>query len=122
MYTIHADRVALEEAGQGLRTLLADLGVGAEGKPGLGHALEAAERAVGYPRQDLDEGAFGEAPQGLLLLSLLLPHLGGGERRSKLDGWRRRVSPHGEPGLEGFGKWKRVTERHRNIGLAILLP
>jgi hypothetical protein len=67
-----APRVLVEEAGQGLRTPLADLVVGAEGKPGLGHALEAAERHVGHPRQDLDEWPLGDAPQWLLLLLVLL--------------------------------------------------
>jgi hypothetical protein len=38
--------------------------VGAELAPLLGDALEAAERPVGQPRQDLDEGALGgDAPR-----------------------------------------------------------
>lgn len=70
-----ASAVLVEESRQGLRRQLADLWVGAEGEPGLGHALEAAERPVGHPRQDLREGPLREAPQRLLLLLVVLPHL-----------------------------------------------
>jgi hypothetical protein len=76
LYTI---LTGVEEAGKGLGTTLADVGVRAEGQPRLGHALEAAERHVGHPREDLDEGPLGEARRSLLLLLLvfllLLPHL-----------------------------------------------
>jgi hypothetical protein len=40
----------VEESRQGLRSTLADVPVRAEGQPGSGHALEAAERLVGHPR------------------------------------------------------------------------
>lgn len=41
--------VFVEEAGHGLRRPPADAGVGAEGEPLLGHALEAAQRPAGHP-------------------------------------------------------------------------
>jgi hypothetical protein len=64
--------VVVEEARKGLRRPLADVPRGAEGKPRLGHALEAAERPVGHSSKDLDEGALGEARHRLPLLMLLL--------------------------------------------------
>jgi hypothetical protein len=66
--------VVMEEAGQGLRRPLTDVWAGAESEPRPRHTLEAAQRPVGHPRQDLHERALREAPRGLLLL-LLLPHL-----------------------------------------------
>jgi hypothetical protein len=67
------------------RAPLADVGVGAEGKPRLGDALEAAEQLVGCPRRDLDEGGDREAPHGrglllVLFLLLLLLHLQTGNK------------------------------------------
>jgi hypothetical protein len=62
----------VEEAGEGLRAPPADLGIGAEGKPPLGHATEAAERPVGHPGQDLDQGVLRQARRGLLLLLVLM--------------------------------------------------
>jgi hypothetical protein len=69
---LEASTVVVEEAGQGLRAPLADVGVGAEGQPRLGHALEAAERLVGNPRQDSGEDVGGEAPERVLFLLLLV--------------------------------------------------
>lgn len=64
--------MVVEESGEGLGRSLDDVRVGAEGEPLLGHAPEAAERPVGQARQDLDEGALGEARRrGLPLLPLL---------------------------------------------------
>lgn len=63
-----ASTIVEEEAGQGLRVPLADVWVGTEGQPWLGHTLESAERPVRHPRQDFDEGPLGEAPQGVLFL------------------------------------------------------
>jgi hypothetical protein len=62
----------VEEAGEGLRAPPADLGIGAEGKPPLGHATEAAERPVGHPGQDLDQGVLRQARRGLLRLLVLM--------------------------------------------------
>lgn len=56
-----------EESGQGLGRFLAQVGVGAEGEPGSGDALEAAQRPVGHPREDLDGEVIGEAGHALLL-------------------------------------------------------
>lgn len=56
-----------EEAGQGLGRFLAEVGVGAEGEPGSGDALEAAQRAVGHPREDVDDEVSGEAGHAPLL-------------------------------------------------------
>jgi hypothetical protein len=67
--------VLVEEPRQGLWRPLADVRGGAESKPRLGHALEAAERPVGHSRKDLDEGALGEARRGLLPLHLLFLHI-----------------------------------------------
>lgn len=50
----------VEEAGQGLMCLPAEGRVGAEGEPWFGHALEAAERAVGHPGEDVGDEVLGE--------------------------------------------------------------
>jgi hypothetical protein len=68
---MEATPVLVEESREGLRRPPADVPGGAEGKPRLGHALEAAERPIGHPTKDLDEGALGEARRRLLLLLLL---------------------------------------------------
>jgi hypothetical protein len=60
--------VVVEETGKGLWRPRENVPGGAECKPRLGHALEAAERPVGHPSKDLDEGALGEARRRLLLL------------------------------------------------------
>lgn len=78
-------QAVMEESGEGLRCPLDGFdGVGAELAPLLGDALEAAERPVGQPRQDLDEGALGDAlrcrGRWLPLLPLLLRSYGGEQR------------------------------------------
>jgi hypothetical protein len=64
--------VVVEEARKGLRRPPADVPGGAEGKPRLGHTLEAAERPVGHPSKYFDEGALRETRRRLLMLLLLL--------------------------------------------------
>jgi hypothetical protein len=60
--------MVVEETGKGLWRPRENVPGGAECKPRPGHALEAAERPVGHPSKDLDEGALGEARRRLLLL------------------------------------------------------
>ena len=67
--------VVVEETRKGLRRPLADVLGGAEGKPRLGHALEAAQRPVGHPSEDLDEGTLGDAHRRLPLVLMPLPFL-----------------------------------------------
>jgi hypothetical protein len=69
--TIGAQAVK-EEAGHGLRAPAADDGVGAEGKPWPGDALEAAQRLVGHPREDFGDEIVGEAGRHWLLHHLHL--------------------------------------------------
>lgn len=60
------------EAREGVWRTLADVETGAKIKPRLGHALEAAERPVAHPLQDLPEDVVGDVRRGLLLLPFLL--------------------------------------------------
>jgi hypothetical protein len=73
---LEAIAAEVEEAGEGLRAPLADFGIGAEGKPRLWHALEAAERPVGHPGQDLDQSVLRQARHGLVLLVLMFLQMG----------------------------------------------
>jgi hypothetical protein len=79
----------VEEARQGLRQLLAVVGVGDEVAPRRGNALEAADRLDRQPRQD-QEDVVSEAVRWVAP-----PRLLGGRRHCRF-GKRRRLSGKGE--------------------------
>lgn len=88
--------MVVEESGEGLGRSLDDVRVGAEGEPLFGHAPEAAERPVGQARQDLDEGALGEARRrGLPLLPLLRSCGSHGGERLRREGRSALVAAAG---------------------------